>query len=135
MLEAGIDAPSAAMLAASERPTNWDETQPYFRAALAEAGIPVLDREATLWAAVLNMAAAIVRSETTPRQGAEHISRWAMALDYPSELMGLSYVDEVLGQEEHCGRPATPERWGAAVRAEAEDLLTSVGKRPERSSV
>ena len=128
VLEAGIDAPSAAMLAASERPTNWDETQPYFRAALAEVGIPVFDREATLWTAVLDAATAIVRGETEPRQGAEQISRCGIALDYPSELMGLLYVDEIIEQEEYCGLPATPERWDAVVRAEAQDLLASMGR-------
>ena len=125
-LEAGFDSPNVLMLAASERPANWFETERYFRVALAEVGVPWPDRDAALRAAALDMAAAIVRGEAEPKRTVQRISRFAVALDYPSDMMELYCLEDDLDIQ-YGFNAVTPQRWEAAARSASERLLASAG--------
>ena len=95
-LEAGFDSPNVLMLAASDRPANWFESERYFRAALAEVGVPWLDKEAALHAYACDLAAEVVRGEGNPEYSVSRLARYAVALDYPSHMMDLYVLEDQL---------------------------------------
>ena len=122
-LTAGLDEPNVRMLAASERPANWFEVEPYFRAALDEVGVPWPDRDEALRAAARDTAAAILSGEADPKRGTIQIARIAIALDYPDELMDFYMLEDELDIQYGPNR-VRPAIWEASARRAAERLVS-----------
>ena len=127
-LEAGFDSANVCMLAASSKPANWFETEPYFRRALGEVGIPWPDRDDALWNVALDTAEAIVEGKVDPQKGVGMLTRIAIDLDYPEALMELYCLDDEL-EIRYGPNRVTPEDWRVAARSAAERFLNSTLSR------
>lgn len=126
-LEAGFDSPNVLMLAASERPANWFETERYFRAALAEVGVPWPDRDQALRDHARDVAASVVDGSVDPEHGVQRLARYAVALDYPDDMMDLYVLEDELEIRYGPDR-VKPEHWRPAARAACERFLSSAGR-------
>ena len=73
------------------------------------------------------MVAAIVRGEAEPERTVQRISRFAVALDYPADMMELYCLEDDLDIR-YGPNAVTPERWEAAARSASERLLASAGR-------
>ena len=82
------------MLASMERSANWFEVRDYVRPALEEAGLPFLSADDALREHARDIACAILRGEVSPRSGCRMLSRLAIKLDYPAELMDWYAMDD-----------------------------------------
>ena len=125
-LEAGFDSPNVLMLAASERPANWFETERYFRAALAEVGVPWPDRDQALRDYARDVAASVVDGSVDPERGVQRLAQYAIALDYPDDMMDLYVLEDELEIRYGPDR-VKPEHWRPAARAACERFLSSAG--------
>lgn len=122
-LTAGIDTPNVRMLASFDHPANWFEVESYFRAALAEADVPWLDREEALHAVARDTAADILSGEVDPQRGAARIARIAIDLDYPSDLMDFYVLEDDLCIQYGPDR-VNLDVWEAEARRAAERLVS-----------
>ena len=95
-LEAGFNSSNVLMLAASNRPANWFETEWYFHAALAEVGVPWLGREAAFHAHACDLAAEVLSGAANPERSISRLAQYAIALDYPGDMMDLYTLKDQL---------------------------------------
>ena len=125
-LEAGFDSPNVMMLAASDHPANWFETERYFRAALAEVGVPWPDRDRALRDYARDVAASVIEGSADPERAVQQLARYAVALDYPNDMMDLYMLDDELDMRYGPDR-VRMEHWRPAARAACERFLSSAG--------
>ncbi|MEP0549166.1 MAG: hypothetical protein ABJF88_19700 [Rhodothermales bacterium] len=77
-----------------ERSANWFEVRDYIRPALEEADIPFLSADDALREHARDIACAMLHGEIAPRTGCHTLSRLAIELGYPSELMTWYALDD-----------------------------------------
>jgi hypothetical protein len=121
LLQAGIESPDVVELAGMTRPIR-SEAAPVVARALAELGLPPMDRTAALWRLAYEYARRIADSEIPPRDGAGALWGICNDLGLPEALRYFVYLAADYG--EGPDDPQTEAAWFDAKITEcARDLL------------